>query len=93
MQSKVLPPVRINTKLDEELDLLVQDGHYGSKSDAIRDALRVLIREHRRPLPEVSIESPVSEAKESRRELWQRCLDEAQGDAHKAAELLKEKVL
>ena len=39
--------VRIDEKLAEEIDELVRDGSFRTKTDAITDALRLLVKAHR----------------------------------------------
>ena len=40
-------PAKVTSKLLEEIDELVEDGWYSSRSEAVRDAIRQLVRKQK----------------------------------------------
>ena len=40
-------PAKVTPKLLEEIDELVEDGRYSSRSEAVRDAIRQLVRKQK----------------------------------------------
>ena len=50
--------VRVSTKTINELDILIEDGHYHNRSTAVREAIDDLIDSHREggDLPDTSSE-------------------------------------
>lgn len=71
-----------------ELDRMVERGIYLNRSEAIRDACRMLIRQHFGSIP-LAI-NPVEAVKKARKELRNEALRRAGGDKDKAYdELIK----
>lgn len=91
MQTKVL--VSMTRQQVEALDKLVESGVYSSRSEALRDAARLLIRQSLGSLPHPKPgTSSVQLARESRKELWETALARAGGDKTKALYELKKLV-
>lgn len=77
----VLPPIKIGRKFVEDLDKLVEEGYYRSRSEAVRDAVKRLVLEMKRIM---AIDEAVTGTREIRKELWDRALKAADGDRVRA---------
>lgn len=85
----VLPPIKIGRKFVEDLDYFVGEGYFRNRSEAVRDAVKLLVIEMRRS--KAVIREAALAAREARREMWRECLHEAKGSKEKARRLFIKK--
>lgn len=52
-------PAKVTPKLLEEIDELVEEGWYSSRSEAVRDAIRQLVRKQERERIEKAMEEDI----------------------------------
>lgn len=90
-QKSVMVPARYSEQTTKELDKLVDSGFYNSRSDALRDAARRLIREHYTLLKDIEKhKSSPQIVREIRQKMWEDALSKADGNEEKAARFLAE---
>ncbi|MDO8625632.1 MAG: ribbon-helix-helix domain-containing protein [Candidatus Diapherotrites archaeon] len=53
-------PAKLTPKLAQEVDALVKEGYYANRSEAIRDALRELVRKMKAERLEAAIKEDVA---------------------------------
>ena len=91
VQKSVMVPARYPEQTAKEIDRLVDAGFYKSRSDALRDAARRLVREHYGILKDIEKhKSSAQIVREIRQKMWQDALSRANGNEEKAAKLLAE---
>lgn len=82
-------PARYSEKIIDSIDKLVNSGFYRSRSDALRDAARRLIREQYGLLKNFEKnKSSVELVREIRKQIWEEALAKTDGDESKAARLI-----
>ena len=75
-------------QLIKELDELVKKGHYASRTDALRDSVRLLVRMQRGMVQ--TEKTGLELQKEGNRKMREHYLELAGGDSEKAKKLLLE---
>lgn len=85
--ANIVMPVRLGKGLVIEVDNLVKKGEYSSRSEVLREALRLLIRSQ----PKYAVGDIVKELAEYRAIEWQQALKQARGNKGKAAEIIGKK--
>ncbi len=89
MTESVVLPVRYPQSNLDDVDKLVDAGLYKNRSEALRDAARMLIRKHYGMLRHLGEKkSSVEFGREARNALWERALKQAKGDEEKAAKII-----
>ncbi|MFH0971981.1 MAG: ribbon-helix-helix domain-containing protein [Candidatus Micrarchaeota archaeon] len=73
----VLPPIKIGRKFVEDLDEFVKAGYFRSRSEAVRDAVKMMVVDLRK---KAIIKEAVQATRAARREMWAEALKEAKGD-------------
>ncbi|MFH1257880.1 MAG: ribbon-helix-helix domain-containing protein [Candidatus Micrarchaeota archaeon] len=77
----VLPPIKIGRKFVEDLDEFVKKGYFRSRSEAVRDAVKIMVLELKK---KAVINQAVKDTREIREVLWEKALKAADGDMDKA---------
>jgi len=91
MSESIVLPIRYPQSNLDDIDRLVEAGLYKNRSEALRDAARMLIRKHYGILRNIGEKkSSVELGREARNALWERALRQAKGDEKKAVHIIVE---